>query len=111
MDELKKKEWKKVLKNHCGEGTPLGFRIAKGRENINYAVLAGSNAIQDQLAGGEELWEKLWTRDKDVDIQKELGGCGLNPRYELAGIKAAASRLKVRTATVDGVHPGMMKFL
>ena len=51
----------------------MGFRIAKGRENINYAVFAVSNAIQDQLAGEEGLWDKLWTRDKEVDIQKELG--------------------------------------
>ena len=56
------------------------------------------------------MWEKLWTRDEDVDMQKELGWCDLNPRYEVGDIKAAASRFKVRTATVDGVHPGMMKF-
>ena len=74
LEELKKKESTKFLKNHCGEGASLGFRNAKGRDNINYALFAGSNAIQDQLAGEEELWEKLWTRDKEVDIQKELGG-------------------------------------
>ena len=67
------KRMEKVFKNHCCEGTSLGFRIAKGRDNVNYAVFAGSNAIQDQLAGEEELWDKLWTRDKEVKIQKELG--------------------------------------
>ncbi len=58
----------------------MGFRIAEGRENINYAVFAGSNAIQDQLAGEEELWEKLWTRDKDVDIQKKAWWVRVKPK-------------------------------
>ncbi len=55
LDELKKREWRKVLKSHFGEGTSLGFRIPRGRENINHAVFAGSNAIQDQLVGEEDV--------------------------------------------------------
>ena len=72
LEEIKNKEWRYILKDHCGEGTSMGFKIAKGQVNINYAVFAGSNAIQDQLACEEDAWDKLWTRDEDVDIQKEL---------------------------------------
>ncbi len=53
---------------------------------------------------------KFGPETRNVDIQKELGECGLSPRCDLADIKSAASRFKVRAATVDGVHPGMMKF-
>ena len=68
--------------------------LPKGEKTLSYALFAGSNAIQDQLAGEEDVWEKLWTRDTDVDIQRELGGCDLNPRYEVGDIKAAASRFE-----------------
>ena len=77
---IRKKAWRQVLKKQCGEGTALGFRIAKGRENITYAAFAGSNAIQDQLTWEEEMWDSLWTGDPDLDLQAELGQCELNPR-------------------------------
>ncbi len=101
--------WRDCLKKEVGEGTSLGFKIAKPKADINYAVFnaTGTNAIQDQMDGEFQLWQKLWTRE-GPEWEHELATKAdhIEP-FSPEQIRQAARRFKKVTSTVEGLHPGM----
>jgi hypothetical protein len=110
LEKESKKVWKQYVKDHMERGTSAGFKLAKARVDITYAMFKGSNAAQDQISGEEQAWEALWTRDSDLSVLADLARrAPLVKRRTAAEIVSACKQFKLQTSTVDGVHPRMLK--